>query len=190
MESLPRWLGRLLGYGELSFEKHGDTGLKVIQLFSPRTKEQGTVLKSARPSSEIFSCSESGCVLTFKTEAEADAHMDSGKHVRELESESLYDSIRKKWAEKVTGMNVPSRDHDSGPVHYNQPPSSLSISRQSIGWTLKTTKKSSRMEDHVKNYLMQKFDAETRSRLKVDPAQESFTCRVFMLDVSVHIINH
>lgn len=145
--------GALLDMVNLSFEKHGDTDLKVIQPFSPRTKEQGTLLESARPSSEIFSCSESGCVLTFKTEAEADAHMDSGKHVRELKSESLYDSIRKKWAKKVTGMNVPYHDHDSGPVHYNQPPSSLSINRQSIGWTLKTTKKSSRMEDHVKKTI-------------------------------------
>lgn len=83
-----------------------------------------------------------------------------------------------RWLGRLLGYGELTRDHDSGPVHYNQPPSSLSISRQSIGWTLKTTKKSSRMEDHVKNYLMQKFDAETRSRLKVDPAQESFTCRV------------
>ena len=70
--------GRLLTYG---FEKQGNTGLKVIQPFSPRRKEQGTVLESARPRSEIFSCSESECVLTFKTEAEADDHMDSGQHV-------------------------------------------------------------------------------------------------------------
>ena len=32
--------------------------------------------------------------------------MDSGKHVRELESESLYGSIRKKWAERLTRVNA------------------------------------------------------------------------------------
>ena len=38
--------GRYLAYDELSFEKQGDTGLKVIQPFSPRTKDRGTVLES------------------------------------------------------------------------------------------------------------------------------------------------
>ena len=33
--------GRYLAYDELSFEKQGDTGLKVIQPFSPRTKDRG-----------------------------------------------------------------------------------------------------------------------------------------------------
>ena len=88
-----------------------------------------------------------------------------GSTSRELESESLHDSIRKKCAEKVTGVNMPSHNHESGPAHYNQPSSSLNIDRRSIGWALKTTKKASRMEDHVKNYLMQKFDAGARSGL-------------------------
>ena len=92
--------GHYLAYDELSFEKLGDTGLRVIQPFSPRTKERGTVLESTRPRTEIFSCGETGNVLNFKTEAEANAHMDSGQHVRELESESGYDTIRKKWTEK------------------------------------------------------------------------------------------
>ena len=32
--------------------------------------------------------------------------MDTGKHCPELESVSLYDEIRKKWAEKVNGINT------------------------------------------------------------------------------------
>ena len=61
--------GYFLLYAELSIEKQGDTGLKIIQPFGPRTKQRGTVMESTRPTAEIFSCSESGCVLTFKTEA-------------------------------------------------------------------------------------------------------------------------
>ena len=98
--------GHYLPYDELSFEKQEGTGLKLIQLFSPRMKEQGTVLESTRPMTEIFSCGETGCALTFKTEAEADAHMDSGQHVRDLESESGYDTIRKKWTEKIFGVGI------------------------------------------------------------------------------------
>ena len=44
-------------------------------------------------------------VLTFKSEREVQAHMDSGKHVKELESASLYDTIRLRWAERVTGIS-------------------------------------------------------------------------------------
>ena len=44
-------------------------------------------------------------VLTFKSEREAQAHMDSRKHVKELESVSLYDTIRLRWVERVTGIS-------------------------------------------------------------------------------------
>ena len=164
--------GRLLSYSYLIAEKQGDTGLKVIQPFGPRTKQRGTVSESARPNTEIFSCSETGCVLTFKTEKEAEAHMDSGKHVRKLESESLYDSIRKKWAEKITGVNAPSYEEGTSSADHNRPSSSITNIRPK-GWALKTTKKPVRMTDRVKSYLVQKFDAGARSGLKADPVQVS-----------------
>ena len=41
----------------------------------------------------------------FKSEREAQAHMDPGKHVKELESVLLYDTIRLRWAERVTGIS-------------------------------------------------------------------------------------
>ena len=40
--------------------------------------------------------------------------MDSGKHGRELESESLFDSIRKRLAERLTGVNI-AGFHETGP---------------------------------------------------------------------------
>ena len=164
--------GRLLAYGELSIKKQEATGLKVIQPFSPRSKERGTILESMRSKTEIFSCTETGCVLTFKTEAEADAHMDSGRHVRELESESLYDSIRKKWADKVTGVSVSSFGHESVLTHYDEPSTSV-VNNRSKGWALKATKKPLRMGDNVRAYLTEKFDAGAISGLKVDPVQVS-----------------
>ena len=177
--------GRFLWYAELSIEKQGDTSLKIIQPFGPRTKQWGTVMESTRPTAEIFSCSESGCVLTFKTEAEADAHMDSGKHIRELESESLYDTIRKKWAEKVTGVNLVSHVREPNAVPEVQPSSSSINSRRLPGWALKTTKKPARMEDHVKAYLVQKFDAGARTGLKADPVQVSHEMK-FAKDANGH----
>ena len=180
--------GRFLWYAELSIEKQGDTSLKIIQPFGPRTKQRGTVMESTRPTAEIFSCSESACVLTFKTEAEADAHMDSGKHIRELESESLYDNIRKKWAEKVTGVSLVSHVREPNAIPEVQTSSSSINSRRSPGWALKTTKKPARMEVHVKVnlvLLVQKFDAGARSKLKADPIQVSHEVK-FAKDANGH----
>ncbi|KAL9985193.1 hypothetical protein ACROYT_G007563 [Oculina patagonica] len=179
--------GRFLSYSELIIEKQGHTGLKVIQQFGPRTKERGTVLENTRTDSEIFSCGETGCVLTFKTEAEADAHMDSGKHVRKLESESLYDSIRKKWAEKVTGVSVPISEQEASSAHYDRPSSSTVKDRRTEGWALKTTKKPQRMTDHVKNYLQKKFNTGARSGLKADPVQVSHEMK-FLKDDNGHLL--
>ena len=82
--------------------------------------------------------------------------MDSGKHVRELESESLYDSIRKKWAERLTGV------HETGTYSAEELdfsyPSLSKKDQQPMGWAHKTVKKPSRMEAHVKASLVQKFD--------------------------------
>ena len=97
--------GCFFPYDKVIIERQGDTGLKVIQPFGARTKERGTIAENTRPLTEIFPCTETGCVLSFKTLDEVELHMDSGKQVRELESESLYDSIRKKWTKTLTGVN-------------------------------------------------------------------------------------
>ena len=75
--------------------------------------------------------------------------MDSGKQVRELESESLYDSIRKKWTKRLTGVNVAFHEtgtYSAEELHFSHP--SLSKKdQQPMGWalTIKTVKKPSRM---------------------------------------------
>ena len=89
--------GRLLQYRDLQISAQPDTNLKVIEPFGELTKGKGVVGETSKTSADIYSCQENGCVLTFKSQQEADAHMDTGKHNKELESESLYDTIRKKW---------------------------------------------------------------------------------------------
>ncbi|KAK3733634.1 hypothetical protein QZH41_003399 [Actinostola sp. cb2023] len=76
-------------------------------------------------------------------------HMDTEKHVRQLESESLYDTIKKKWADKVTGIGgsfqrVQSIVAQEQPVDLHEPRSN---STRPMGWALKTTKKFSRMNE-------------------------------------------
>ena len=98
--------GRLLKYCDLQVTPQSDTILKEIEPFGELTKEKGIVGESSKTSADICSCQERGCVLTFRSQQEVDAHMDTGKHKNELKSESLYDTIRKKKAIRVTGVTV------------------------------------------------------------------------------------
>ena len=91
--------------------------------------------------------------------------MDSGKQVRELESESLYGSIRKKWTKRLTGVNVAF--HETGTYSAEEldfsHPSSSKKDQQPVGWALKTVKKPSRMGPmHVKAYLTQAVEVGKR----------------------------
>ena len=77
--------------------------------------------ESVRHQSEIYFCQETGCVLTFKTHAEADNHMDTGKQRLEVDCESMYDCVRRRWAGITMGvtfaLDVPStssQGEDSG----------------------------------------------------------------------------
>ena len=59
--------GCFFPYDKVIIERQGDTGLKIIQPFGARTKERGTIAENTRPLTEIFPCTETGCVLSFKT---------------------------------------------------------------------------------------------------------------------------
>ncbi|CAB4024261.1 Transposon Tf2-6 poly [Paramuricea clavata] len=99
--------GKLLTYKDHQFQPQNVASLKVVKPFGPRQKERGAIGKASKTAqAEIFSCSESTCILTFRSEREIQAHMDTAKHIRELESVSLYDEIRRKWAERVTGIST------------------------------------------------------------------------------------
>ena len=106
--------GRLIPYSGLGVTPQGDPGLRVIKPFSQAT-HRGSVGESFRHQSEIYSCQETGCVLTFKTQAEADNHMNTGKHRLEVDCESMFDLVGRKWAGIVRGVtfvpDVPSRHH-------------------------------------------------------------------------------
>ena len=162
--------GRLIPYSGLGVRPQGDTGLRVMKPFS-QAPHRGSLGESVRHQFEIYSCQETGCVLTFKTQAEADNHMDTGKHRLEVDCESTYDRVRRKWAAIVTGvtfaLDVPSassQGEDSGSAVSGYDP-------RPLGWTLKVTKRPTRMTDNVKTLLMKKFEEGARTGNKADPVQ-------------------
>ena len=139
--------GKLLKYKNLQIQPQDIASLVVKQPFGPRQKECGVIGEKVASQSEIFSCRESTCVLTFKSEREAQAHMDSGKHVKELES-----GIRLRWAERVTGISNVAQEASAVFAH-EESASSKTIA-SSMGWALKATQKRPRLEEKVKQGLL------------------------------------
>ena len=74
---------RLLSYRDIQVEHGEPTALKVIQPFGPRSQKLGAPRKASVPRAAIFSCNEPSCVLTFKSQEDADSHMDTGNYVAE-----------------------------------------------------------------------------------------------------------
>ena len=162
-------LGRLITYSDLGVAPQGDTGLKVIQPFGQAT-QRGSVGASVRHKLDIYCCQGTGCVLTFKTQAEADSHMDTGKHCLEVDCESMYDRIRRKWAGMVTGVTFAPDVPSTSLQGENSSAASASAPRP-LRWALKVTKRPTRMTDNVKTFLIKKFEDGVRSGKKADPVQ-------------------
>ena len=169
------WKGYNIGDGVLLPSKEFQSNqqinpLKIIQPFAPRQKGPGVVRSASisRDSNLIFGCNETSCILTFKTEQEAQAHMDAGDHVKELESMSAYDTIRKKWADRVVGITTQPqlRAADTTP----QQSAASNVTRRQKDWALKTTKERKRFEEKVKSFLVEKYNDGERTGNKPDPS--------------------
>lgn len=146
-------------------------GLKEVLPFSSRARALGTVHSSTavRPDQHIFGCNEPNCVLTFKTELEAQHHMDIGKHVYELESVSMYDRARLKWAEKVTGISSDTQEKLTVPTSEAAVHPAVERRTLAMGWALKVTKEKKRFGERVVAFLIAKFEAGEKSGTKADP---------------------
>ncbi|KXJ22171.1 hypothetical protein AC249_AIPGENE4203 [Exaiptasia diaphana] len=163
-------LGLLLPYKDFSRGQRIE-GVEEVLPFSPRTRDRGTVHSSSatKQDQHLFGCNEPTCVLTFKSEKEAQHHMDIGKHTYELESVSVYDRARMKWAERVTGISSAMERPTSSSVSHH-PTSQATIGRNTpMGWALKVPKEKKRFEEKVKMFLIEKFDAGEKTNNKVDP---------------------
>ena len=91
--------------------------------------------------------------------------MDAGKyaHVSGLDGESMYDAARKKWADQVGEIQVASGDRQR--IAFEEAGPSSARERCNKGWALKSTKRTTRMEEKVKACLVHKFKAVDTRRI-------------------------
>ena len=143
--------------------------MKVLHEFGPRSNNLGSVNHTSIPGGEIFSCSQSTRVLTFKAQEEEEAHMDAGKHVRASDREFIYDMARKKWAERVTEVHVVSGKAQR--IAFGEAGPSSTAECRDEGWALKRNKRAARMDKKEKAYHIQKFNQGAAGGQKADPGQ-------------------
>ena len=83
-------------------------------------------------------------------------HMDTGRHVRVTERETVYDLARKEWAKKVTEIQS-THVAQTGQVRASS--HSISTRKEPLqGWALKRLRKGQRASENVKRFLLEKFN--------------------------------
>ena len=96
-------VGKVISISSMAERLQGATGLEIIHGFSGNLQSgEISIAPQAHRSSRtnLFPCTETGCYISFPISQEAEAHMDSGKHVMQLEQETEYVRVRKKLGKK------------------------------------------------------------------------------------------
>ena len=149
------------------------TGLTVVQAHNQEVSSKGYISQHASSAhTPLFFCHEPGCVMAFHSHEEAETHMDTGKHSVEKETVTSFDKNRKKWAVKVSELQLSQ--------HHQIPTSSQSSStayeaeaapQRTQGWALKAAKRAPRLQENVKQFLTDKFNKGVQTGNKADPLQ-------------------
>ena len=139
-----------------------------------QSSDESSAHVDAANNCRLFTCSEEGCVKTFKRHSSLVKHLDCGKHKRALEHETLYD---KAMTEYATNLECGAR----------KCPTVLGGSRPSLptlpitlpmGWALKSTQsRRTKFTDNQKQYLNAKFQVGERTGKKADPTEVSKAMR-------------
>ncbi len=89
------------------------TGLRVYKEFtevsSRRQKKLEAEAEDANALEDkegLFECQEANCNYVFATFRDVEMHMDLGQHSRFVNNESVYDTLRREWANKYSTVTT------------------------------------------------------------------------------------
>ena len=174
-DGIRAWKAYAIGPGKLFSSRQnnqGPTDLTILCPFQMTRRQKGTLRRSTSQSShvqQVFSCREEGCILTFTSHQEMESHMDTQEHRREVSKETMYDTIRRKWAVKVSHL---SRGQILPTVDSSQDETTV-VKDTEKGWALKGLKKHQKVTQGVRCYLNEKFETGNKTGRKADPSQVS-----------------
>ena len=87
----------------------------------------------------MFECSAPECVKSFQTFSELESHLDVGDHCvkDERPSETLYDKLRRDWADRfTTSVNVTENEPSEPNIHQSENVSIPALHTVIMGWAL------------------------------------------------------
>ena len=130
-------------------------------------------------SSELFSCPEEGCVMTYQRYSSLEQHIQCGKHKRTLEQETLLDRAMLRYAyelEKGGSKVVELCDVACSRKETN---CQVPILPLPIGWALKSSfTQKTRFNSTQKDYPQKKFEIGEKTGRKLDPVTVSQEMRI------------
>ena len=133
------------------------------------------------PSEEglVFESPEPGCQEFFKSFCELEIHAEIGNHGNRPVSESLYDRMRREWAERFSTVDPVQADRNTSGsgIHSSKETADTPPSDLSQGLALSKPRVSTRFTPKVKAYFNAKFDLGEKAGLKADPNQVSADMR-------------
>ena len=108
--------GKEISFDQLVLKGEGDNGIiisekcfplhdaRVYQCSGPVTERSEEEEDWDDSNESMFECSEPGCVKSFQIFSKLKSHLDVGDHCikDERPSETLYDKLRRDWADRFT----------------------------------------------------------------------------------------
>ena len=113
-----------------------------------------------------------GCGKVFRSFEDLELHLGVGKHENAVQNESLYDQLRRDWAEKFLTIDCRKKSKKAEVVESMGAVSSdLNACENSMGWALSKSRAGSiRFSQNVRDYLTEKFDLGEITGLKSNPS--------------------
>lgn len=122
----------------------------------------------------LFTCSEEGCVKTFQRFSSLQKHLDGGKHNYVLERESFLDKAMLRYAENLESGAASIEEQGEEEIAEESDGMPLVVN---MGWALKHTSTSRRLNKKQKEYLIDLFLLGEQTGQKADPSEVSQTMR-------------
>lgn len=188
--------GKLIEWNKIYLQHQGPTNLEISKgkEFFPVISRNINLQVRQDESDEsegavkLFKCQEQNCDAAFKTIEEVEAHHSFFNHEKlEVNNESLFDTLRRKWVGKFS--SVTAYQIEGQPEMQNVPGQGKS-SKLHKGWALhKPRGKGSHFSEKVRKYLTVKYDIGERTKHKCDPLQVSKDMRKALAESGERLFN-
>ena len=116
----------------------------------------------------------------FVSSSALERHLDVGKHLYHLQTESTYDIVKQKWALKCTTVGIYPETNKlcTGESKEEKDKSEQSLVASEMGWALKKSIGKVRFSEAVKNLLVKIFIDGEESGIKADPKEVANRIRI------------